>query len=186
MSEAKIHQMLRDIGIQISRGHISNFLTKGNDVFHNEKNEMVIAGINSSRYQHIDDTGARVAGKNHYFIVLCNDFYTAFFTNPRKDRTTIIKILQQTEEIPYLINKDALSFLEEKKLKLSILGGLYPFLGFEAMNKENFLKELSRSLPELKERHTNLILEAGAIGAYSEQEDNVFDILVCDDANLRT
>jgi len=182
MSEAKIHQMLSDIGIQISRGHISNLLTKGNDVLHNEKNEMVIAGINSSRYQHIDDTGARVAGKNHYFSVLCNDFYTAFFTNPRKDRTTIIKILQQTEEIPYLINQTALSFLEEKKVKLSILEWLYPFQGFEAMNKENFLKELSRSLPGLKERHTNLILEAGAIGAYSERENNVIDVLVCDDA----
>ena len=128
MSEAKIHQLLTDIGILISRGHISNILTKGNDVFHNEKNEIVIAGINSSNYQHIDDTGARVAGQNHYFSVLCNPWYTAFFTNPRKDRTTVIKILQQTEEIPYLINQKAFSFLTEKKMKSSILLGLSKFL----------------------------------------------------------
>ncbi len=128
MSEAKIHQLLTDIGILISRGHISNILTKGNDVFHNEKNEIVIAGINSSNYQHIDDTGARVAGQNHYFSVLCNPWYTAFFTNPRKDRTTVIKILQQTEEIPYLINQKAFSFLTEKKMKSLILLGLSKFL----------------------------------------------------------
>ena len=182
MSEAKIYQLLSDIGIRISRGHISNILTKDNDVFHNEKNEMVIAGINSSSYQHIDDTGARVAGQNHYFSVLCNDYYTAFFTNPRKDRTTVIKILQQTEAIPYLINQKALSFLTEKKVKASILKGLYAFLEFEAMNRENFLKEVLRSLPGSKKRHINLILEAGAIGAYSEQENNVINILVCDDA----
>ncbi|MCJ7688200.1 MAG: transposase [Clostridiaceae bacterium] len=182
MSEAKIHQLLTDIGIQISRGYISNILTKGNDVFHNEKNELVLAGINSSNYQHIDDTGARVSGENQYFSVLCNDFYTAFFTNPRKDRTTVIKILQQTDEIPYLINHHSLSFLEEKKLKSSILEGLYPFLDFEAMNKENFLKEITRSFPKLRERHIDRILEAGAIGAYREQKNNVFNILVCDDA----
>ena len=182
MSESKIHQLLSDIGIQISRGHISNILTKDNDVFHNEKKEIVIAGINSSDYQHIDDTGARVAGQNHYFSVLCNDYYTAFFTNPRKDRTTVIKILQQTEEIPYLINQKALSFLIEKKIKSSILLRLSPFLKFEAMNKENFIKEILRILPGLKERHINLILEAGAIGAYNELEDNVINILVCDDA----
>ena len=182
MSEAKIHQLLTDIGIRISRGHISNILTKDNDVFHDEKKEMVIAGINSSNYQHIDDTGARVAGQNHYFSVLCNPWYTGFFTNPRKDRTTVIKILQQTEEIPYLINQKALSFLTEKKIKSSILLRLSPFLDFEAMNKENFIKEILRILPGLKERHTNLILEAGAIGAYNELEDNVISILVCDDA----
>lgn len=182
MSEAKIHQLLTDIGIRISRGYISNILTKDNDLFHNEKNEIIIAGINSSNYQHIDDTGARVAGQNHFFSVLCNDFYTAFFTNPRKDRTTVIKILQQTEEIPYLINQKALSFLVEKKIKSSIISGLTPFLELEAMNKENFLKELMQIFPKLKKRHTDRILEAAAIGAYSEQENNVINILVCDDA----
>ncbi len=50
------------------------------------------------------------------------------------------------------------------------------------MNKENFIKEILRSIPGLKKRHINHILEAGTLGAYSELEDNVINILVCDDA----
>lgn len=84
MSEEKIYQMLADIGISISEGQISNIIIKGHDKFHQEKTEIVEAGIKSTPYQHIDDTGARVNGVNQYFTVLCNDYYSAFFIRPKK------------------------------------------------------------------------------------------------------
>ncbi|MBU0569125.1 transposase [bacterium] len=183
MTENRIHQMLTDIGIHISAGEISNIIVKDHDRFHQEKAEIIKAGIQSSSYQHIDDTGARVQGTNQHFTVLCNDYFSAFFINPRKDRLSVIGILSQQEELSYLINPYTLGFLEERRLKASILSSLRPFLQMEAMPGERFEKELHLSIPDLKDRHKTMILEAAAIAAYQEgHAGSVIQRLVCDDA----
>jgi hypothetical protein len=183
MSEEKIHQMLTDIGVRISAGEISNIIIKDHDRFHQEKADIVKAGIQSSSYQHIDDTGARVQGTNQYFTVLCNDYFSAFFINPKKNRLTVIGILSQQEELSYLINPYTLSFLEERKLKASILSSLDPLLQMGAMTREKFEKGLNLLIPELKGRHKSMILEAAAIAAYQENHATpAIERLVCDDA----
>jgi len=181
--EDRIHQMLTDIGIRISAGEISNIIVKDHDRFHQEKAEIIKAGIKSSSYQHIDDTGARVKGTNQYFTVLCNDYFSAFFINPKKDRLTVLGILSQEEELSYLINPYTLGFLEERKLKASILSSLRPLLQMEAMKRERFEKELNLLIPDLKDRHKTMILEAAAIAAYQENHaGHIIQRLVCDDA----
>ena len=183
MSEEKIYQMLTDIGISISEGQISNIIIKGHDGFHQEKTDIVEAGIKSTTYQHIDDTGARAQGTNQYFTVLCNDYYSAFFIKPKKDRLTVVDILNQEEELSYLINSYTLAFLKERNLKHSVVSSLTPFLQMPAVTRDNFEKELNRLIPELKSRHKALILEAAAIAAYQEKHSsNIVDRLVCDDA----
>jgi len=183
MSENKIHQMLTDIGIKISAGEISNILIKDQDTFHQERAEIIKAGIQSSSYQHIDHTGARVQGSNQHFTVLCNDYFSAFFITPKKDRLSVIDILSQEEELPYLINPYTINFLQERKLKASILSSLNPFLQMGAMTKNKFEEELNRLIPNLKERHKTMILEAAAITAYQENHISpTIKCLVCDDA----
>ncbi len=181
--ENRIHTMLSDIGIIISAGAISNIIVKDHDTFHQEKTDIIKAGIQSSAYQHIDDTGARVKGTNQYFTVLCNDYFSAFFTNPHKDRLTVIGILSQEEKLYFLINPYTISFLDERKLKAQVLHFLKPFLKMGVMTREKFEKELNLLIPDLKDRHRTIILEAAAITAY--QENNVSPAihrLVCDDA----
>jgi len=181
--ENRIHQMLSDIGIIISAGQISHIIINDHDRFHQEKAEIIKAGIESSSYQHIDDTGARVQGTNQHFTVLCNDYFSAFFINPQKDRLTVIGILSQEEELSYLINPYTLSFLEERKLKASVLSSLKLLLKRGTMSREEFEKELNLLVPELKERHGSMILEAAAIAAYQENHASpTIQRLVCDDA----
>jgi len=183
MSEEKIHQMLSDIGIQISAGHISNIIIKDNDDFYQEKSAIIKAGLESSDYQHIDDTGARVNGTNQYFSVLCNDYYSAFFTNPQKDRLTIIAILSQIEEIPCLLNQYAITFLKNRKLKSSILESLKQLSQKQAMPLEEFTKELELLFADLKPKQKTLILEAALIAGYQESNSSCqIQRLVCDDA----
>ncbi|MCP4416041.1 MAG: hypothetical protein GY805_05435 [Chloroflexi bacterium] len=75
VTQHKIHKFLRSQGIVISEGQISNILIKKHiELFANERQEIVHAGLKTSKYQHIDDTGARVTGVNHYFTVLCNPY----------------------------------------------------------------------------------------------------------------
>jgi hypothetical protein len=183
MSEGKIHQMLTDAGIKISVGQISAIITKGHDQFHQEKKEIIKAGLKSSPYQHIDDTGARVKGTNQHFAVLCNDYFSAFFITPKKDRISILSILSQEEELSFLMNQYTLQFLKERGLKSSLISALTPLLVLGALKKEPFEEQLYRILPDLKDTHRDLILEAAAITAYQENHANpVIERLVCDDA----
>jgi len=102
MTEPKIGEWFANMGILISAGQISNFLTEGHEAFHREKEEIVEAGLSSSPWQHIDDTGTRVDGANWHCHVICNPLYTAYFTTERKDRLTVIDVLrnQREESVP--------------------------------------------------------------------------------------
>ena len=71
MTESAIERFLKTCGIQISHGKIASMLTEGNDIFHQEKEDIVDAGSKAGLYQQMDDTGSRVNGKNHYTHVLC-------------------------------------------------------------------------------------------------------------------
>jgi hypothetical protein len=80
MTEPAIVELLRDHDLFISAASISRIITDKHDLFHQEKKDIVQAGLPSTIYQQMDDTGARVNGKNYYTHILCNEFYTAYFT----------------------------------------------------------------------------------------------------------
>ncbi len=136
--ENRIHKMLSDIGIIISAGEISNIILKEHNTFHKEKKDIAYAGIKSSSYQHIDDTGARVGGDNCHFTVLCNDYYSAYFINPKKNRLTVIGILSQKEELFFMVNPFVISFLRERKLKAEVISSLKSLLKMGEMTQEKF------------------------------------------------
>jgi hypothetical protein len=112
MTEPKIKEILEYFGVYVSAGQISNWLIHNHEQRHQEKDEIYQAGLSSSRWQHIDETGTRVDGINHYCHVLCNPLYTAYFTRPRKDRLTAIKLLQAREEAQFLFNEQTPHWLQ--------------------------------------------------------------------------
>lgn len=65
--EKKIKKILKESGISISGGEISNILTRERrEEFTKEKEEIFDEGMNSSDYFQIDDTGARHDGANYH------------------------------------------------------------------------------------------------------------------------
>ena len=112
VSEPKIKEFLETMGIRISSATISRILTKNNELFHQEKADIVKAGLASTRYQRIDDTSARVKGENHYMQVVNNPYYSAFFTRPHKDRLSVLDILNGGQSRSYLFNEEAFALLE--------------------------------------------------------------------------
>src|SRR5665811_2583436 len=80
VSEPKIHEFLENMGVLISKATISRIITEDNDLFHEEKSEIFQSGLNSTTYQQIDDTSARVNGNNWHTQIICNPYYTAYFT----------------------------------------------------------------------------------------------------------
>ena len=55
-------EFLEDIGISMSAGYLSNLLIKNHADFETEKTEVYSAGLESSPWQHFDQTAARVGG----------------------------------------------------------------------------------------------------------------------------
>nr|QNO48808.1 hypothetical protein IMBEDNDK_00018 [Methanosarcinales archaeon ANME-2c ERB4] len=94
VSEPKIHEFMDNFDIHIAPSTISRIITKNNKLFHQEKSDIFKAGLLSTGYQQMDDTSSRVHGQNHYAQIVCNPYYTAYFTTPRKDRLTILDILR--------------------------------------------------------------------------------------------
>ena len=122
-SEPAIHTFLTNIGIFISKSTISRLLTKDLDVFTKEYEEIIEAGLRSTRYQQIDETGAIVKGCQWHTHILCNEFYTAFITRPNKDRLTVLEILFCEHEMKFLF--DAASFELMKTLRVPKKSILY-------------------------------------------------------------
>ena len=72
VSEPKIHEFFDNFGIYISPAKISRIITKDNELFHQEKADIFMAGLLSTDYQQIDDTCSRVHWENHYTQIVCN------------------------------------------------------------------------------------------------------------------
>ena len=102
MSESKILEFFKNFGIYISSATISRILTKNNELFDQEKADIVKAGISSTVFQQIDDTCGRVNGQNQFVQILCNPFYTAYFTIPHKDRLSILVSSQLYNVVKYI------------------------------------------------------------------------------------
>jgi len=185
MSEPKIHEFLENVGINISPATISRILTKNNDVFHCEKADIFKAGLSSTVYQQIDDTGAKVNGNNHYAQILCNPFYTAYFTIPSKDRLSILDMLQGGKPRIYLFNEEAFTLMESFRLPGKIISKIRNAV-HDTILDEKQMQQLMGEIffhPNKGKIQRTRIMEAAAIAAYHNQtEFPVVQVLLSDDA----
>jgi hypothetical protein len=183
MSEPKVAELLRSVGVQISDGQVSNLLIKDHAVFHAEKDALYRAGLMSSPWQHLDDTSTRVNGQNGYCHIVCNPLYTAYFTTAAKDRRTIIDVLTNHRPRRFLVNAEALSALEALGLSMVRRRQLEQLPWDVGMDEGTMQAQLEASLPGLGPQQRKWLLDATAVAAYhAELECPVVRLLVCDDA----
>ena len=188
VSESKILDFLHNSKIIISAGTVSNMLIKDKEEFHEEKEQIVRAGLEATIYQQIDDTSARVNGENQYTQILCNPYYTAYFTFEHKNRLTILEILRTGKEeggrgLQYLFNDEAFAILRQLRVAKKIIDELGRFKSEKELCKEEIEQLLSEHFSSLSAIARTRILEATAIASYHQEEDYpVISILLCDDA----
>ena len=188
VSEAKIHEFLDNFDIHISPVTISRILTKNNELFHREKFDIFLAGLLSTDYQQMDDTSSRVHGQNHYAQIVCNPYYTAYFTTPHKDRLTILGILRgdpDGKKRSYYFNEEAFDLMAEFRLSKKLIGRLRELTFGKTLDETQMqeLLEIIYSTPNKGKINRIRIMESGAIAAYHQQTDfPVIPILLTDDA----
>src|SRR6195256_223918 len=183
MSEPKVAELLRSVGVQISDGQVSNLLIKGQAPFHAEKEALYQAGLASSPWQHLDDTSTRVNGQNGYCHIVCNPLYTAYFTTAAKDRLTIIDVLTNHRPRRFLVNAEALGFMEACGLSAVRRQQVEHLPSGTIVDEATMQALLETYLPGLGPQQRKWILDATAVAAYhADVEFPVVRLLVCDDA----
>ena len=182
-SEPKVHECLESIGILISKSTISRIITENNDLFHEEKAEIFQAGLNSTAYQQIDDTSARVNGSNCYTQIICNQYYAAYFTVLNKNRETILDILLCRNEKIYFFNEEAFELMETFNVSKIWIERLSSLKG-KIYNKEEMNWKMDYFFPPDRYKTIRMrVLEACSIASYHRMTNiPVVNILLSDDA----
>lgn len=116
-------EQLRQLGIDISAGQLNNILTQNKDNFHEEKAEVLSAGLQTASYLGVDDTGARHDGKNGYCTAIGNDLFAYFQSTDSKSRLNFLTVLRGTST-GYSINEVTIEYWQRQKLPRGLIQAL--------------------------------------------------------------
>ena len=154
---------LHEWGIDISSGQINRLLIENKDAFHAEKDALLSAGLAVSDYIHVDDTGARHKGRNGYCTHIGNAFFAWFGSTQSKSRINFLELLR-AGAVDYVLNEDALDYLEQSAFPRSLLPRLAsegPQLFADKAAWEAHLKGLGITTA----RHRQLATEGALLGS---------------------
>ena len=143
VTQPLLHEELRELGVDISAGEVNRLLTEGHDAFHEEKDALLPAAREVSRYFHTDDTSARHRGENGHTLHIGNELFASFFTTDSKSRLNFLKILR-SPFTDYVLGGDALFYLEyyelpkhlQTRLAAEVGDGAWVVEGDEAWEKQ--------------------------------------------------
>ena len=171
---------LHDIGVEISSGRLSEFITENLDVFHNEKDEILKVGLSVSTYIHADDTGARHDGKTGYCTHIGNEFFAWFSSTEAKSRVNFLSLLNKGIGANYVLNDGAFEYMTRQKLPKLVQEKL--------LNKAHTLNEKTHweswldELKVIKPTHRKTATEAALLGGLFAQDIPVDLGIMSDDA----
>jgi hypothetical protein len=184
-SEPKIREFLVNMGVQISKGEVSDLLIQKQETFHAESEAVYEAGLRSSPWQQSDHTETRVNGERRHCQVVCNPAYTSYHTRPKVDRLTALDVLRQGRKRIFVLNEEAFGYLENVALSKAAQAVLPKWLSEKVWEEAAFMKRLEKALPSLNTQQRTAILGAAAVAAYHAEKDvPIVDTLVCDDASV--
>jgi hypothetical protein len=152
-------EQLHDFGIDISAGQLNHILTENREPFHQEKDEVRAAGLQSASYIGTDDTGARHQGRNGYCTVIGNDLFACFESTDSKSRLNFLEVLHGCQR-HYVINAMTLAYWEGQGLAAALVEKLRQ--GPHAFSGELAWQTRLAELAITSERHVRLA-SAGAL-----------------------
>jgi hypothetical protein len=116
----RLVEMLRALGIFISKRQVVRLLIKGQEPFLNEANEVLRAGLSSAAWITVDDTGARHKAKNGFCTQIGNAHFTWFGTTDSKNRANFLALLRAGYG-DYIINAAALAYMRQRSLAAHVI-----------------------------------------------------------------
>lgn len=182
LTQPALKAFFETVGLYVSKSTISRMQTDNHEAFHQEKKDIIEAGLASDTYVHLDDTSGRENGINKYVHVLANPLFSAYITTARKDRLTIIEILSQGN-LKFCFNEDTVELMKD----MGLSNKYFPLLKEQITSTENLTREaidevIKKLFPKPKKgtKSQKIILEASAIIAYRQREDALQHLIVDD------
>ena len=171
-------EQLKCMNVEISYGQLSRILTSSKYGFHEEKDAILQAGIESSNYLQTDDTGARHAGKNGYCTFVGNELFSWFKSTESKSRVNFLELLRGTNP-DYALNAGALEYMADYKLPQLFLKALDVDQRFSSKESwEEFLEQKGIK----SSRHKKIATEGALMGSLLASAFPVGMTIMSDDA----
>lgn len=183
MTQGRIHDWLTQLGVRISSGQIAHWLTQDQAGFYEEEAAAYRASLEVCPWQHLDETGTRMKGKNHFCHIVTNPLASHYHTQPSKSRLAVLEVLQNNTSGRFLLTEQALSLMEDWKLSAACLWQMETQFPREEQDRLFTQAWLDEHFPTLHQQGRQHILDALAIAAYHAQIDiPIVRLLIVDDA----
>ena len=115
--------LLQSVGVSISKRQLQRLLTDKQEDFVIEAQDVLRAGLETSPYVSVDDTGARHAGKNGFCTQIGNDWFTWFATRSSKSRLNFLDLLR-AGHTDYVLNDAAYGYMRNQGLPATSIARL--------------------------------------------------------------
>jgi hypothetical protein len=119
----RLATLLRSVGVAISKRQLQRLLTDKQESFVAEAQDVRRAGLATSPFVSVDDTGARHAGKNGYCTQIGNDWFTWFGTRTSKSRLNFLELLR-AGHTDYVLNDAAYGYMRKHSLSAPLIANL--------------------------------------------------------------
>jgi hypothetical protein len=120
---ARLLAQLRSIGIDISKRQVMRLLIDNQQSFVEEARNVLRAGLETSAWITVDDTGARHKGVNSVCTQIGNDHFAWFGTTGSKSRLNFLELLR-AGHTDYVVNGQALDYMRKRALSGPLIARL--------------------------------------------------------------
>jgi len=119
----RLTDLLNGIGLAISKRQVVRLLTTDLETFAQEDRAILEAGLVSSPYITVDDTGARHARRPGVTTQIGGERFTVFRTSRSKSRLNFLSLLRGDCE-DYVVNEATLDYLRAQSVEAAVIARL--------------------------------------------------------------
>src|SRR5271168_5027104 len=119
----RLTALLQSVGVSISKREVQRLLTEKQAGFLDEARDVLRAGLATSPWVSVDDTGARHKATNGFCTQIGNDRFTWFGTRSSKSRLNFLDLLR-AGHTDYVLNEAAFSYLRSRGLAAPLIARL--------------------------------------------------------------
>jgi hypothetical protein len=178
----RLTDLLNGIGLSISKRQAVRLLTTDLEPFEQEDHAVLTAGLVSSSYITVDDTGARHARRPGVTTQIGGKRFCVFRTSRSKSRLNFLSLLRGGCE-DYVVNEAALDYLRTQLVEAAVIARLTKLQGKVFSSDLEWLEQLARCSINIFDRPLLQTLnEAATWGAICHHRLMENTVVVSDDA----
>lgn len=182
VTATRLTTLLNDIGLAISKRQMVRLLTNDLDGFVVEDQAVLHAGLVSSPYVTVDDTGARHSHNPCYATHIGGPNFTVFRTTKSKSRLNFLSLLRGGYQ-DYVLNDAAFDYLKERRADAAMTAGLHALEPQHFCNQVPFMAHLAdKGIDIFDRQQIGIHAEAGLWGSIRHHGLLGNTVIVSDDA----